>query len=143
MCPILRPDNECRTYLLPLAASSQLVFDVVAAASFHRLAYYGNLQFAIEAERYKASAIKGLLRGCQTVCSPSSSDDDRLFAAGALLILMYDEMIAAQDYFTTLARIMISMRSFVDFSSMRRHSELRGTLQASLRCESNSRSILC
>jgi hypothetical protein len=125
MCPILRADNECKTHVLPLAMSSQLVFDALAATSYHRLAYYGSTEFAIKAERYKTSAFKGLLESCQRVCSPSSSSHDRLFAAATLLILMYDEMVAAQDYFTTLARIMGSMRSFVDFSSLGGSSELR------------------
>ncbi|OBT99909.1 hypothetical protein VE01_02201 [Pseudogymnoascus verrucosus] len=125
MCPILREDNECKMQVLPLAASSPLVFNAVAATSFHRLAYYGNNEFASKAERYRATAIKGLLESCQRVCLPLPSSQDVLFAAATLLILMYDEMVAAQGSFTTLARVMSSMRNFVDFSTLSGSSELQ------------------
>ncbi|KAF4436798.1 Cyclopentanone 12-monooxygenase [Fusarium acutatum] len=115
MCPVLQADNECKMHLLPLAMSSPLVFDAVAAAAYHRLAYYGNPHFASKAEHYKASAIRGLITSARSV---SASSSDQLFAAATLLILMYDEMIAAQDTFITLARIIGNMRKFVDFSSL-------------------------
>ncbi|KAL5605662.1 hypothetical protein FOVSG1_005809 [Fusarium oxysporum f. sp. vasinfectum] len=118
MCPVLQADNECKMHLLPLAMSSSLVFDAVAAAAYHRLAYYGNPQFAAKAERYKASAIRGLITSARSVCTLSASSSDQLFAAATLLILMYDEMIAAQDTFITLARIIGNMRKFVNFSSL-------------------------
>lgn len=118
MCPVLQADNECKMHLLPLAMSSPLVFDAVAAAAYHRLAYYGNPQFAAKAERYKASAIRGLITSARSVCTLSASSSDQLFAAATLLILMYDEMIAAQDTFITLARIIGNMRKFVNFSSL-------------------------
>lgn len=118
MCPFRRPDNECKSYLLPFAMSSRLVSDAMAAASFHRLAYYGNPEFAIKAEKYKASVIKGLLGSADRVCSPGASPHDKLSAAAAVLILMYDDMIAAQDYFILLARISSNMLNFVDFSTL-------------------------
>ncbi|EXL70500.1 hypothetical protein FOPG_13683 [Fusarium oxysporum f. sp. conglutinans race 2 54008] len=118
MCPVLQADNECKMHLLPLAMSSPLVFDAVAAAAYHRLAYYGNPKFAAKAEHYKASAIRGLITSARSVCTLSASSSDQLFAAATLLILMYDEMIAAQDTFVTLARIIGNMRKFVNFSSL-------------------------
>ncbi|KAK2697716.1 hypothetical protein QWA68_004302 [Fusarium oxysporum] len=118
MCPVLQADNECKMHLLPLAMSSPLVFDAVAAAAYHRLAYYGNPKFAAKAEHYKASAIRGLITSARSVCTLSASSSDQLFAAATLLILMYDEMIAAQDTFITLARIIGNMRKFVNFSSL-------------------------
>ncbi|KAF5704317.1 cyclopentanone 1 2-monooxygenase [Fusarium mundagurra] len=118
MCPVLQADNECKMHLLPLAMSSPLVLDAVAAAAYHRLAYYGNPQFASKAEHHKASAIRGLITSARSVCTLSASSSDQLFAAATLLILMYDEMIAAQDTFVTLARIIGNMRKFVDFSSL-------------------------
>ncbi|KAK7928412.1 hypothetical protein PG985_005410 [Apiospora marii] len=53
MCPIWQADNEGKMQLLPLAASSQLVFDAVAAASFHRLAYHDDPSFDAKADRQK------------------------------------------------------------------------------------------
>lgn len=129
MCPILQADNECKMQMLPLAASSQLVFDAVAAATFHRLAYHDDPSFNAKADRHKSSAIKTLSASCWDVFSPGGSPDDRLFSAAALVILMYDEMIAAQDYFTTLAQIIASMRGFMDLSSLECSAKLQTYLQ--------------
>src|SRR6478752_6000255 len=103
MCPVLQADNECKMHLLPLAMSSPLVFDAVAAAAYHRLAYYGNPKFAAKAEHYKASAIRGLITSARSVCTLSASSSDQLFAAATFVIL---------------ARIIGNMRKFVNFSSL-------------------------
>ncbi|RVX69541.1 hypothetical protein B0A52_06605 [Exophiala mesophila] len=78
----------------------------MAATAFHRLAYYGNAEFGVKAERYKSSAITGLLRKAHGICGTPNSWETRLSAIAVIMIMIYDDMVSAQNYFRILAPIL-------------------------------------
>lgn len=88
----------------------------MAAAAFHRLAYYGNDEFSAKAERYKSSAISGILNKAQQVSGTTKSRENHLAAMAVIIIMIYDDMISAQNYFRFLAPIMKSLHKMVSSS---------------------------
>ena len=94
--------------------------DAVCAASFHRLAYYGNSEFEIKAERYKASAIRRLMVSSQSLYSTHDCDAEfeQMTAAAVVIVLLYDDMISAQDYYCFLVPLIKSLLKTVRFSNL-------------------------
>ncbi len=114
--------NEFKTLLSPFALHSPEVFAAIAATSFHRLAYHGNEEFAIKAERYKSAAISGLLKSAQTVYGMPDSNQRQLVAIAVIVMMLYDDMISAQNYFRIIIPILKTLFKLVDFDSLRADS---------------------
>lgn len=88
----------------------------MAATAFHRLAYYGNDEFSIKAERYKSSAISGLMRKAHDICGAPNSWETRLSAVAVIMIMIYDDMVSAQNYFRILTPILKSLHCMMKSS---------------------------
>ncbi|CAH0055981.1 unnamed protein product [Clonostachys solani] len=122
ICPFRTYNNEFKTVLVPFALSSPEVLDALFAASFHRLAYYGRSEFNAKAETFKSSAITGLMNGSGQI---PKSEYHQLAAIAVVIVLIYDDMISAQDYFRNLTPVLVHLITTVDLKSARNQTLAR------------------